>query len=120
MMLCLKRAGIVPNKHRLDNEISEAMKSVICGEYQIEMELVPQGFHRRNASEVAIRNFKARFLIVLAGTADDFPPSLWDKQPPQTYITLNSLRQSNATTNVFAYAHLCGPFNYNNVPLALM
>ena len=76
MMLHLKRAGIVPRKHILDNEVSEAMKDIIHDEYTMEMELVPPGCHRRNAAEVAIRNFKAHFLSVLAGTANDFPLSL--------------------------------------------
>ncbi len=31
------------------------------------MELIPPGCHRRNAAEVAIRNFKAHFLSALAG-----------------------------------------------------
>ena len=43
----LKRAGIVPKKHVLDNEVSEAMRTVIREEYQTEMELVPPGCHRR-------------------------------------------------------------------------
>ena len=76
MMLTLKRAGIVPKKHILDNKVSEAMTNVIRDEYTMNMELVPPGCHRRNATEVAIRNFKAHFLSVLAGTAKDFPPSL--------------------------------------------
>ena len=32
MMLCLKRAGIVPQKHILDNEVSTAMKTIISDE----------------------------------------------------------------------------------------
>jgi hypothetical protein len=84
------------------------------------LELVPLGCHRRNAAEVATRNFKAHFLSVLAGTAPTFPPSLWDKLLPQTEITLNLLRQSNATPTVSAYAHLIGPFDYNKMPLAPM
>ena len=61
LMMRLKQAGIVPKKHVLDNEVSEAMKEVIRTEYQMEMELVPPGCHRRNAAEVAIRNFKTHF-----------------------------------------------------------
>ena len=76
MMLRLKRAGTVPRKHILDNEVSEATKTVIRDEYSMEMELVPPGCHRRNVAEVAIRNFKAHFLSVLAGTAEDVSPSL--------------------------------------------
>ena len=85
----------------------------------MEMELVPPGCHCRNAAGVA-RNFKAHFLSVLVGTANDFPPSLWDRLLPQAEITVNLLRQSNATPNVSACAYLIGPFDYNNMPLAPM
>jgi hypothetical protein len=107
-------------QHILGNEVSEAMKTIIKDEYKMAIELVPQGCHHRNAAEVAIRNFKAHFLSMLAGAAKDFPPSLWDRLLPQTEITLNLLRQSNATPTFSAYAHLCGPFNYNKMPLAPM
>jgi hypothetical protein len=114
----LRRAGVVPIKHVLDNEISENMKEHIRDTCKMQIELVPPGCHRRNAAEVAIRNFKAHFLSVLAGVADDFPMNLWDRL--QTEITLNLIRQSNATPTVSAYAHLCGPFDYNKMPLAPM
>ena len=104
----LKRADIVPKKHVLDNEVSENMKNHICDTCKINMELVPPGCHRRNAAEVAIRNFKAHFLSVLAGVADDFPPSLRDCLLPQTEITINLIRQSNATPNVSAFS-ICSP-----------
>eukprot|EP00956_Cyclotella_meneghiniana_P024798 scaffold50421_cov81-Cyclotella_meneghiniana.AAC.3 len=120
LILRLKRAGSVPKKHVLDNEVSEAMKNHIRDDLKLTMELVPPGCHRRNAAEVAIRNFKSHFLSVLAGTADNFPPSLWDRLLPQTEVTLNLLRQSNATPTVSAYAHLSGPFDYNKMPLAPM
>ena len=32
MMLRLKQAGIIPQKHILDNEVSNAMKTIICDE----------------------------------------------------------------------------------------
>ena len=95
------------------------MKEHIRDKYKFNLELAP-GCHRRNAAEVAIRNFKAHFLSVLAGTADNFMPSLWDKLLPQTEITLNLLRQSNATPTISAYAHINGPFDYNKMPLAPM
>ncbi|KAL7502426.1 hypothetical protein ACHAXN_000718 [Cyclotella atomus] len=116
----LQNAGVQPKKHVLDNEISENMKQHIRDQYKFTLELVPPGCHRRNAAEVAIRNFKAHFLSVLAGTADNFPNNLWDRLLPQTEIALNLLRQSNATPTVSAYAHLCGPFDYNKMPLAPM
>jgi len=91
------------------------MKNHICDMCKFDMELVPPGCHQRNTAKVAIRNFKAHFLIVLAGFADNFPPSLWDWLLPQTEITINLIRQSNATPNVSAYAHLSGPFDYNKM-----
>ena len=91
LMLRLKRAGIIPKKHALDNKVSNAMKTVIQDEYKIEMELVPPVCHRGNATEVAIINFKAHFLSVLARIADNFPLCLWDHLIPQTEITINLL-----------------------------
>ena len=91
------------------------MKTIINDEYQMEMELVPPGFHRSNAAEVAIRNFNPHFLSVIAGTDDDFPPSLWDWLLPQIEITVNLMRQYNTSHNVSAYDHLSGPFYYTNM-----
>ena len=116
----LHRANIRPKKHVVDNEVSENMKELIRSQSNMELELVPPGCHRRNAAEVAIRNFKAHFLSILAGVADDFPSNLWDKLLPQADITVNLLRQSNATPTVLAYAHMSGPFDYNKMPLAPM
>ena len=114
----LRRVGIIPKKHILD--VSESLKTIIQDEYKMKIELVSPGTHRRNAAEVAIRNFNAHFLSVLSRTAQDFPPSLWDRVLPQAEITINILRQSNETPNVLAYAHLSGPFDYNKFPLEPM
>ena len=96
------------------------MKQHIKEKYKFELEMVPPGCHQCIPAKVAIRNFKAHFLSVLAGTADSFPLHLWDKLLPQAEITINLLRQSNATPTVSAYAHLNGPFDYNKMPLAPM
>ena len=66
LMACLQQTRIVSKKHILDNEVLEAMKTIIKDEYKMAMELVPPGCHRRNTAEVAIRNFKTHFL---SGTA---------------------------------------------------
>ena len=69
--------------------MSEALKTIIQDECKIKIKLVPPGPHRINAAEVVIRKFKARFLSVLAGTAQDFPPSLWNRfvlQAKKTYL----------------------------------
>ena len=42
---------------------------------------------------------------------------LWERLLPQTKITINLLRQSNATPTVSAYAHLSGPFDCIKMPL---
>ena len=120
MMLQLKQAGIIPQEHILDNEVSNEMKTIIRDEYKMKLELVPPGCHCCNVAEVAIQNFKAQFLSVLAGTATSFPPNLCDRLLPQSEVTLNLLQQSNATANLSEYAHLSGPFDYNKIPLAPM
>lgn len=116
----LKNANIHPQKHVLDNEISANIKKHITKHHKFNMELVPPGNHCCNAAKVAIQNFKWHFLSVLTGTAESFPMYLWDHLLPQTKITLNLMRQSNATPTVSAYAHLAGPFDYNNTTLAPM
>jgi hypothetical protein len=88
------------------------MKNPICDTCKLDVELVPPGCHRCNAAEVAIRNFKAHFLSVLARVAKDFPPNLWGWLFPQTEITINLIRHSHAIPNLSAYAHLSGPFDY--------
>ncbi|KAL7552495.1 LOW QUALITY PROTEIN: hypothetical protein ACHAWF_015742 [Thalassiosira exigua] len=109
----LCRTNVQPHKHMLDNEISEAMDPLIHDRYNMTLELVPPGCHRRNAA-------KSHFLSILAGVADDFPLQLWDRFLPQAKTTVNLLWQSNATPTVSAYAHLNGPFDYNKMPLAPM
>ena len=93
---------------------------MIRDNYNMEMELVPPGCHLRNAAEVAIRNFKAHFLSIFAGTDPDFQMQLWDRLLPQAKITLNLLQQANANPKLLAYAYLNGPFDYNKMPLAPM
>jgi hypothetical protein len=68
----------------LDNEISANMKQHIRDQYKFTLKLVPPGCHSWNAAEVAICNFKADFLSVLAGTAENFPNNLWDPLLAQT------------------------------------
>ena len=116
----LRRAGVVPKKHVLDNKISESMKDMIWDEFKMQVELVTRGCHRKNAAEAAIRNFKAHFLSILAGTAKNSPLFLWDRLLTQAEITINLLRQANADPTKSAYAYLYGPFDYNRMPLAPM
>jgi hypothetical protein len=120
LVSCLLRCGVQPKKHVLDNKISNNTKNHIKDTYQFTVELVPPGCHHRKAAEVAIHNFKVHFLSVLVGVSDSFPTNLWDHLLPQTEVTLNLLQQSKPTPTVSAFAHLCGPFDYNRMPLAPM
>ena len=65
--------GIVPKKHVFGNRVSASTKAMIRDEHRMTMELVPTGYHRLNAAELAVHIFKAHFLSVLAGVADNFP-----------------------------------------------
>ena len=94
------------------------MKELIRSEYMLE--LVPPHCHRRNIAEAAIENFKNHFIFILAGTGPNFPLKLWDKLLPQTELTLNLLRQSNAAPTTSAQAHVFGNFDFNRMPLAPM
>jgi hypothetical protein len=96
------------------------MKNHIRDTCKLDIKLAPLGCHRCNTAKIAIRNFKARFLSVLAGVDNNFPPNLWDLLLPQTKITINLIQQSNATPNILAYAHLSKPFDHNKMPLAPM
>ncbi len=64
------------------------MKNYIRVMCKLDMELVPPGCHRRNASKVAIHNFKSHFLSILASVGDNYPPNLWDWLLPQTEIPI--------------------------------
>ena len=91
MLLRLQRAGKIPKKHILDNEMSEALKTIIQYDYKMQLERVPPGTHSRNEAQLAIC-FLAHFLSVLVGTVKNVPPSLWYILPLQEAITTNMLR----------------------------
>ena len=67
----------------LDNEASAEYKKLMTEKWNVNYQLVPPHIHCRNAEERAIRTFKAHFLSILAGVADDFSRNLWDLLIPQ-------------------------------------
>ena len=69
-----KATGLEVKQHVLDNECSDAMKDLIRSECRLE--LVPPHCHRRNIAEAAIKNFKNRFISILAGVDPTFPLKL--------------------------------------------
>ena len=68
----------------LDNEASAEYKTLMTAKWKVKYQLVPPHSHHQNTAERAIRTFKAHFLSILAGVADDFPRNLWDLLLPQT------------------------------------
>jgi hypothetical protein len=115
----LTETGTVkPTTHIMDNEASAEYKKVIHQNCTIQ--LVPPNNHRRNLAERAIQTFKSHFIAIIAGVDDSFPMRLWDKLLPQTILTLNLLRQSNAVPSVSAYQYVRGTFDYNKTPLGPM
>ena len=76
----IKRAGATPKKCMMDNELSEDLKEVTKKECK--MELLPLGYHRQNAAELAIKTFKAHFIAILAGLPPSFLLRLWCKLLP--------------------------------------
>ncbi len=109
---------VKPKTHILDNEASAEFKWEI--QMNCTIQLVLPNNHRRNLAERAIQTFKNHFKSVLAGDDDTFLMRLWDRLLPQTILTLNLLRQSNAVPMISAWQYVHGNFDYNKMPLAPM
>jgi len=62
LMTRLQHAGIVPKNHILDNEVSEAMKTIIKDEYKMAMELIPPGLPPQERSGSRHTKFQGPFL----------------------------------------------------------
>ena len=52
-----------------------------------------------------------------AGVANSFPNFLWDHLLSQTELTLNLLFQSTLATDMSAWEHFNGPFNFDATPI---
>ncbi|KAL7551824.1 hypothetical protein ACHAWF_015016 [Thalassiosira exigua] len=117
LMKRLKRAGIKPKKHVLDNEASAEFKEAIEDE-GVSYELVPKGQHQRNIAERYIQTWKAHAIGVLSGVPSTFPLAIWDDLLPQIDMQVNLLRFSNVAPNVCSWTVLHGPHDFNRHPLA--
>ena len=100
-----------------DNEASEEYKQIIKNKWNAKYQLVPTHTHRSNASERAIRTFKAHLLSILTGVAPDFPRNLWDLLLPQAELTLNLLRQETLDPSQSAWDYFHGALNYDATPI---
>jgi hypothetical protein len=68
--------GFTPKIQTLDNEDSMALK-IFFTKNDMEYQLIPTHFHRRNAAELVIHAFKEHFVAGLASLDPDFPLHLW-------------------------------------------
>ena len=115
----LTARGFKPKLAKMDNEISDDVKSLLQHNEDIaEYELTPTGLHCLNLAERKIQTFKNHFISGLCSTHPDFPLNLWDELVPQCTLTLNLLRQSRLNPQLSALAHVYGPFNYARTPIA--
>ena len=113
----LKKAGINPVLHRIDNEFSKELIDEIDSrglKYQIAL----RGNHRTIAAERAIQTVKNHFISVLYGCDPTFPKSQWDRLLQVAVLTLNMLRPSRINPAKSAYNELWGNFDFNKTPLA--
>jgi hypothetical protein len=113
----LTAKGFKPKLQTLDNEASTALKNFFTTN-DVEYQLVLPHFHRRNAAERAIHNFKEHFVAGLVSVDPDFTLHLWDRLLPQAELTLNQLRTSRQHPQLSAAAHFHGMVDYKKTAFA--
>jgi hypothetical protein len=113
----LRKAGINPVLHRLDNETSHDLIAEI-GRKKLDYQIASPGDHRLNHAERAIQTFKNHFIAILFGTDSNFPAKQWDRLIKQAVMTLNMCRASRINPKLSAYQQVWGNFDFNKTPLA--
>jgi hypothetical protein len=113
----LKRSGITPNKHILDNKCSQELKDSILTN-EINYELVPNGQHSHDIAERATHTWKSHGTRAFGGFPTAVPLSLWDKRLPQIDMQVNLLIFLNIAPKVCANTVLNGVHDLNRHPLA--
>ena len=117
LLSLLIQRGLRPRFQRLDNEVSNLMRSEM-EHHHVSYQLTPAGNHSRNAAERAIQTFKNHFISGLSSVNPQFPLQHWDKLLPQAELTLNLLRPSRINPKISAYNLVHGLFDYSAHPLA--
>ena len=91
-MTSLKKRGLTPKPHIMDNEVTEDLRKYF-EDSDIQFQLVPPYMHLIYAAERAVRTFKNHFITALCTVDPIFPFYLWDRLLPQVTMTLNMLRR---------------------------
>ena len=76
-MTRLKQHNHLAELQILYNESSADYKATMRNIWKVNNQLLPPNIHRCNAAERAIITFKAHFLSVLAGIAEDLQKNMW-------------------------------------------
>jgi hypothetical protein len=74
----LRKAGINPVLHRLDNETSDELIKEI-EKKGLDYQIASPGNHGLNHAERATQTFKNHFIAILFGTDSSFPAKQWDR-----------------------------------------
>jgi hypothetical protein len=82
LMTCLQHAEIVPKKHILDNEVSEAMKTIIKDVYKMAVELVPPKLSPQECSGSRHTKFQGPFLERIGRRGRGFSTFIMGPPPP--------------------------------------
>ena len=118
----LKKSGINPILHRVDNEFSkELIEEMLIEEMEsrgLKYQIAPRGNHQTIAAERGIQTLKNHFISVLYGCDPTFPKSQWDRVLTVAVLTLNMLQPSRINPAKSAYNELWGNFDFNKTPLA--
>ena len=113
----LKKAGINPVIHRIDNEFSKDLIEEIEAR-GLKYQIAPPGNHRTLPAERSIQTFKNHFESILYGCDPGFPKNQWDRLIDVAVLTLNMLRASRINPKKSAYNEIWGNFDFNKTPLA--
>ena len=84
----LKKSGITPVLHRVDNEFSKELIEEMESR-GLKYQIAPRGNHRTIAAERGIQTLKNHFISVLYGCDPTFPKSQWNRVLPVAVLTLN-------------------------------
>ena len=113
----LKKVGINPVLHQIDNEFLKELIEEIEAR-GLKYQIAPRGNHRTIAAERAIQTVNNHYILVLYGCDPTFPKNQWDRVLPVAVLTLNMLRPSRINPAKSAYNELWGNFDFNKTPLA--
>ena len=105
IMTCLCEMGNMVDLQVLDNKARKEYLQVITKIQKATFKLMPPDVHRRNSAECAIQNFKACFLVILAGIDGALTSYLWEMLLYQTKLTINLLFQATLAPDMSAWEY---------------